>query len=34
MARTLDELSCVKTKIAFMPEDLGLVSETTLEPRL
>jgi hypothetical protein len=29
MARTLDEFSCVKTKIALVPEDLGVVSETT-----
>jgi len=29
MARTLDEFSCVKTKIALVPDDLSLVSETT-----
>jgi hypothetical protein len=29
LAHTLDQFSCVKTKIALVPEDLELVSETT-----
>jgi alpha-N-acetylglucosamine transferase len=29
LAHTLDQFSCVKTKVALVPEDLELVSETT-----